>query len=68
MSGTDLKPRMLALAESMRDLAADLDGHATLADARPDGYADAYRAIVTARELGALAQKLASAARAMADE
>jgi hypothetical protein len=59
---------MLALAESMRALAADLDGHATLADARPDGYADAYRAIVTARDLGALAQKMSVAARAMADE
>ena len=68
MTAAPIKPRMLALAEWMRDLAADLDGHATLADARPDGYADAYRAIVTARELGALAQKLASAARAMTDE
>ncbi len=68
MSGFDacsLKSRLLAAAVQMRDLATDLNAQATLADAQPMGYSDAYRMIVAARDLGALAHRLDACAREM---
>lgn len=57
--------RLHAVAETMRDLAADLNAQATLADAKPLGYSDAFRLIVLARDLGSVAYRLAAAAREM---
>ena len=58
MSGTDLKPRMLALAASMRELAADLDAAGTEADRKPDGWREAHRLIQAANVLAAVAAQL----------
>ena len=63
----DIKTRMRSVAEQMRELSVELDAHGTAADARPQGYADAYRCIAHARELAGAARMLESWAREMAD-
>ena len=58
-----INERLLEASATMRQLAVDLDAMGTDAEKRPDGYADAFRLIVLARDLGSVALRLAAAAR-----
>lgn len=55
---SDIKPRMLALAEQMRALAADLDAAGTEADRRPQGWLEAHQLIQAAHMLEVIASQL----------
>ena len=63
MTHTALQPRLCAAADLLRELSADLNVAATRIDAQPQGYSDAYRLIVVARDVSALAYRLDAVAR-----